>query len=627
MNKKRVFVIIIKAAAIIIVTFLLFLLGVRLITNGSWVNSVADSKLNKNIKDKYDIIVFGGDPEGVAAAVAAARLGADVLLLSYEDGLGGLMTYGMLNSIDMNTNSRKELVTKGIFQEFHKAVGGDSFDVGQAKSTFRNLVKNERNITYVSDIQLVSPVMEGNTIMGVKVIKEGAVRGFFAERIIDATQDADVVAAAGAPYKLGQEDNGLKGGVMCSTLVFKVLGVDWEKLKKDIKDRTNKGIKNEGINRMSAWGFGELRTEYKPLHANMKLRGLNVGKQNDGSVLINALQIFNVNALDQQSKAKAIEEGKLEIKNVIEYLKNKMPAFSKASFGGVAQSLYIRESRHITGQYVLKANDVLNNVDFEDKIAIASYPIDIQATNTNDPGMVLGNPDQYSIPLRCLIPLNVENAFVVGRSASYSSLAAGSARVLPVGMVTGQAAGVAAMYSIGKNTLPSQISKDKAAVLDIQNILIMQGAYLPTFNIPNPNSGNWAYLDAEKLLSLGLLRGGYQNDLKFKDTTEAELLMYLLVEGIKKTSPDSYNESIRVGMKEFRRYKYVERNVSAQLVLYLSDKKLYEKQEAWNIAKARALLSSEYISSVGNKKFINNEEAYNLVVHTLEKISGRKIEI
>lgn len=98
----------------------------------------------------------------------------------------------------------------------------------------------------------------------------------------------------------------------------------------------------------------------------------------------------------------------------------------------------MRESRHIIGEYQLTIDDVLENRDCWDKIAIGSYPVDVQPTAQQTYGTVVGNPDRYAIPYRSIVPLEVENLLVVGRSASYKSLAAGSARVIPIGMAEGE---------------------------------------------------------------------------------------------------------------------------------------------------------------------------------------------
>ena len=150
--------------------------------------------------------------------------------------------------------------------------------------------------------------------------------------------------------------------------------------------------------------------------------------------------------------------------------------------------------------------------------SIGSYPVDIQPTASQRYGTVIGAPDRYAIPFRCLVPLRVENMLVVGRSASYTSLAAGSARVIPIGMACAEGAGVAAAYSVKNNISFRNMTKDTEAIVDIQNTLIDQGAYLDDFDLPEPIMSHWAYDGVKTLRSLGILDGGYSNNYRLDES-------------------------------------------------------------------------------------------------------------
>ncbi|KKM11303.1 hypothetical protein SY88_09285 [Clostridiales bacterium PH28_bin88] len=489
----------------------------------------------------YDIIVVGGEPEGVAAAVAAARSGAKVLLVEKRDGLGGLMTYGMLNSIDMNHGPQGELLTRGVFSEFLAGVGGDSFDVEQARGVFTRLVVNEPNISLLLNAAFEGAFLneKGDTITGVRVRRQGQVKTYHALRVIDATQDADVAAAAGVPYTVGAEDRGLKVS-MTPTLVFHVGGVDWETMAKALKQDGDPGT---GANHVSAWGFWPEMSQYRPQNPRTRVRALNIGKQNDGSVLINALQIFGVDGLDPASLAEAMEVARAEVPHIVDFMREKVPGFNRAYLVGTAPELYVRETRHIKGEYTLTINDVLENRDFPDRVAHGSYPVDIQATGTHDWGFAMGKPSRYSVPYRSLVPLKIENLLVVGRSASFTSLAAGSARVIPIGMATGQAAGVAAAYTIRQGITPRELAYRPAGTQEVQELLVQQGAYLEPFAIPNPLAGHWAYPYLRVLRPLGVVLGGYENDWRLDEVMPAESFVYLLSSTYERTAPGMVNKT------------------------------------------------------------------------------------
>lgn len=490
-------------------------------------------------RDRFDVIVVGGEPEGVAAAVAAARSGAWTLLVEPRDGLGGLMTYGMLNSIDMNWGPDGKVVTRGIFQEFLDGVQGDSFDVARARQVFNRLVRREWRLVTLLETEVLGPVLsrEANTILGVRVRQDGRERTIFGARVIDATQDADVAAASGAPYTLNAEDRGLKGG-MAATLVLHVGGVNWQEMVSAVK---NDGDPETGFTKTSVWGFKEM-LGYKSSTPRIRVRAPNIGLQRDGTVLINAVQVFHVDGLDPASRAEAVELVKAEAPRIVDYMRDNLPGFGQAFLVGTAPELYIRESRHILGEYQLTINDVLENRDFPDRIGFGSYPVDIQATGPDNWGWAVGRPAMYSIPFRSLVPLKVDNLLVVGRAASFTSLAAGSARVIPVGMVSGQAAGVAAAYSLREGITPRELALNPDHVSRLQERLKAQGAYLKPFTLSHPLEGQWA-IDAVRVLRpLGIISAGYKNDYQLDQFVSPKSFLNLTWEAFKRRGYDRLPE-------------------------------------------------------------------------------------
>lgn len=465
-------------------------------------------------KPGYDVIVVGGEPEGVAAALSAARNGLKTLLVEDDKALGGLMTLGELNFLDMNHGPKRELLTQGIFKEFYKKMG-NAFDIEEAKEYFLHTVQKEVNITLKLNTKIVSPIMEDNKICGVIVEENGEQKEYRSLRVIDATTDADLAVLAGVPYTIGGEDYGEKGLLMGVTLVFEVSGVNWDRVVQYLKHEDNDP--HSGASKIAAWGYGKEAMEYKPHDKMMRFRGPNIARQKNGNVLINALLIFGVDGLDEESKKQGIERGKVEIPYIIEFMRDKFPGFEKAEFAGIAEELYIRETRHIQGEYRLTITDVLENRDQWDRIGHGSYPVDVQPTSQSNTGNIIGNPSIYSIPFRCLVPLEIDNLLVVGRSASYNSLPHGSARVIPVGMVTGEAAGVASCYSIKENSSYREMTKSKDAISWVQERLKKQGAYLVEYDPPPMKvMEHWAYPGVRITRELGFIEGGYNNDYRLE---------------------------------------------------------------------------------------------------------------
>ncbi len=484
----------------------------------------------------YDVIVVGGDPEGVCAAVSSARNGLKTLLIEDDEALGGLMTLGKLNFIDICESRNGSILTQGLFMEFYEGIGGTAFDVEKAKSFFYDWVTNEKNATLKLNTKFIAPVMDEDCITGVVVEEEnGEQVTYTAACVIDATVDADVAAAAGAPYTIAGEDIGEKERHMGVTLVFELSGVDWDKVVNYLENDDNAGT---GATEKTAWGYTREGYAYEPQDDLMRLRGFNVARQDNGNVLVNALIIFGVDAMSEESKAQGIVRAQKELEYIVPYVQQNFIGFEQAQLVGTASQLYVRESRHIVGEYQLTIDDVLENRDQWDKIAIVAYPADIQPTAGQTYGTVIGSPDRYAIPFRCLVPLNVENLLVIGRSASYTSLAAGSARVIPVGMAEGEAAGVAAAYSLDKQSSFREMSQDEKAIASVQKQLKKQGAYLDDFEVHEDFMEHWAYSGVKVIRSLGLLDGGYSNDYRLDEAMGKWRLQNMINNSMKKTGKD-----------------------------------------------------------------------------------------
>ena len=496
-------------------------------------SNVAEQPIQEGMD--YDVIVVGGDPEGVCAAVSSARSGLKTLLIEDDEALGGLMTLGKLNFIDICESRDGSILTQGLFMEFYDAVGGTAFDVETAKQFFYDWVVNEKNATLKLNTEFIKPVMDGDTIVGVVVEENGEQATYTASRIIDATVDADVAAAAGAPYTVAGEDIGEKERHMGVTLVFELSGVNWDKVVDYLENDDNEGT---GATDKTAWGYTREGYAYEPKDDLMRLRGFNVARQDNGNVLVNALIIFGVDAMSEESKAQGIARAQKELEYIVPYVRENFIGFENVEMAGTASQLYIRESRHIIGEYQLTIDDVLENRDQWDKIAIVAYPADIQPTAGQTYGTVIGSPDRYAIPFRSIVPLEVENMLVIGRSASYTSLAAGSARVIPVGMAEGEAAGVASAYSLNNAISFRDMSADEAAIADVQKTLKKQGAYLDDFEVHEAFMEHWAYPGVKVIRSLGLLDGGYSNDYRLGEPMGKWRLQNMINNSLKKTGSD-----------------------------------------------------------------------------------------
>lgn len=565
------------------------------------------------LKESYDVVVVGGEPEGVAAAVAAARSGSKTLLIEHRDGLGGLFTYGMLNFLDLSQDKKGAPANTGIFSEWHKLVGNQTgFDIKEGKLAFLKLVQDEPNLTLSLKTQLVDVVKEQNQLTGIKIKDaQGQEKTIEAKAFIDSTQDADLAVKAGAPYFEGGEDIGLKDRKMAVTLMIHLKGVDWEEMRK----AAAKGLFGGGNVRATVgWGFTGLHTAYKPTLENTRLRGLNIVKQKDGTVFINALQIFGIDGLDPESKQKAIEIGKQETKGVVEFLQKNFPGFEKAEIVDYPNELYVRETRHIKAEYAVKMSDVWENRDQWDSIGFGAYPSDVQATSPQDYGYVMAAPVQYAIPFRSLVPQEIDGLLVASKASGYSSLAAGSARVVPTGMSAGQAAGVAASLAIKNDISFRDMSKDKKLIETLRDQLEDQGAKLYHFDIKYNYQGEWYYPAVQKLLNYGAVVGGYENKLPVDKPFSEKFFFYFLA-NTKRISPvveQKYNNGI-MAVKDLAAEDDtpVTRNKAAQMIMTYFGEPATGNQ-AWKALVQKGIVNDTFTDHVKEDRELKGKEAYYL---------------
>ena len=492
----------------------------------------------ENVPTSYDCIVVDGSPEGVTAAISAARNGLSTLLICQDEALGGLYTLGELNYIDVPESRDGTVLVEGIYKEFYDAVGGSGFDVTVAKNTFYEMVQAEDNITLRVQSKFVEPVMEDHAVTGVTVEEDGERVTYTAPVVIDATPDGDVCAAASCDYTFAGEDIGERDREMGVTLVFRLSGVDWEKVSEFVQTpEDGESTAEGGVNGNLAWGYSTEGYAYEPEDDAMRLRGFNIARQANGDVLINALVIFDVDALDAESRAEGIARGQKELPRIVEYMNENCVGFEKAELAGTAEQLYVRETRHIRCEDTLTIDDVLENRSQEAAIAVSNYPVDVQATKTQTYGTVVGFPDQYEIGLGSLIPQNIDGLMIVGRAAGYTSMAAGSARIVPTGMACAQAAGVAARVALEDENIRvlRDLLASDADIAEIQQLLRDQGARLDHTETHEAVMDHWAYDGLKVIRSMGFADGGYDNDYRLDETVSGPRFANMMNTVVKKS--------------------------------------------------------------------------------------------
>ncbi|EOZ95328.1 putative membrane protein [Indibacter alkaliphilus LW1] len=452
---------------------------------------VKESKngINTPVRTSTDILIVGGGPSGIIAALAASESGYKVTLVENRSFVGGNMTIGLpvLGFLGQKGNQ----IINGLPQKFI-----DRLAEQQAASEHRpcplhmsitlvepEAVKNvalemlvENNVEVLLHMMFVDSLVENGVVKGIVVESKAGREAILAKRVVDCSGDADVAFRAGVPCEKGNEN----GGMQPPTLMFCMGGVDTEKLRTSIVNEPRTYLTDfipanyYGQNQQFiVVGLRGLMAEAKA--AGMRLyteRTIIISGLRQGEVWINMSSVKGIDGTDPESLSRGEIIGRIQVKDIIKYLQEYVPGFENSYFTKMAPFLGIRETRRIVGQYVMTKEDVLGCARFKDAVAVASYPLDLH--HPEDGGCTLEwCGDCYDIPYRSLIPNEIENLIVAGRAISTTHEAMSAIRVMAPCMAMGEAAGRAASLSLSQDKFPSILD-----VSDLQKTLLKAGAFL-----------------------------------------------------------------------------------------------------------------------------------------------------
>jgi hypothetical protein len=426
-----------------------------------------------------DVLVVGGTPAGVAAAVAAARAGADVTLVCARSELGGVLTDAMMDQWDLNVTSEGDEVEGGLFTEIHTALG-DAFSPQDAARVFATLVAGEPRIRLILDARVTavdtSASADGRVVTSVRFRRsDGTPFALSAPTVVDATDDGDVAALAGARYDLGRQDTGIDERMQAVTLLFTLHGVDWSQVVAgyDVA-RDGPG----GALDRRAWGYATLLAHYVPASPDVIVRDLNLGHESDGEVTVNAVDVLGIDALSTPDLARARALSERETPRLIDWLRPRIPGFADAELGRYADALYVRETRHFAGLERLTADNVWDGTVPADTIGLSSYPLDLHPVAANDRLAYAAVRHVYGIPFGTLVPRDLANVILASPAISATHIAAGSARVIPTTIEEGEAAGDAAALAQRDRLAFTTMARDPSAIAALRDELQRDGAIL-----------------------------------------------------------------------------------------------------------------------------------------------------
>lgn len=446
-----------------------------------------------------DVLVIGGGPAGIGAAVAAARNGAKVMLVERYGFVGGNLTVAMVNPMFTFHDVNGKQVIRGIAGELVDRLVAKTVSPGHVTDlTFDNasmspfdpegmkLVLFELLQEAGVELLLHSAFAQAYTddqgnVATVIVENKSGRQAICPKLVIDCSADADVVARAGAPFVKGRESDGAMQPV---TLFYRVAGVHMANLKAWMKENRHllkDAPTDEEIDAQSALAFLGMKEIIKEAMergeypADAAPRILMYELPQDGQFAINCTRLQGIDGTDVFDLTRAELETRHQAWAVTEFMKRYIGGFEQAYILDTGVQVGVRETRHIIGDYTMTEQDVLNSRSFSDGIACGTFAIDIHPPEGEQQVFTGSGKAVYEIPYRCLLPQGLDNVLVAGRCISATHTAFGSVRVMATAMGIGQGAGTAAAMAAAKGLTTRQVD-----VGLLRSKLVEQGQYLMT---------------------------------------------------------------------------------------------------------------------------------------------------
>lgn len=436
----------------------------------------------------YDIVIVGGGPAGVGAAVAAAKNGLKTAVVERHSMLGGNWTSGyVLSILGMYTYDGTEKIVGGVADEVVKnlknynGTKGKSgnfvpFRPDEMKISLGQLLEKMKVDIYFNAMVTGAEVKSGR-VKFVEITDKKGVEKVKSKMFVDSSGDADLVYAAGFKTLSGKEGEGWHQE---ATIPFRIANVnenDMILFSLEHNDLVTVVVDEFGkLSRLRLTDklIGKAKSEHEIYLPNANAEFMfSTGK--DGEFVCNATHVEIHDFTDSKEIAAAIGDARKQINSSIRFLQKYLHGFENSYLIDSAPSIGLRETRRAVGEYVLKRSDVIGNARFDDAIARCGHPLEIHDPKKGVVYVHLGGGDNswYNIPYRSIVVKGAKNLFAIGRCLSAEFDAQASARVTGTAMAMGHAASVAASIAIKRS-----VSAKIVPVKELQKKLKGQGAII-----------------------------------------------------------------------------------------------------------------------------------------------------
>lgn len=385
----------------------------------------------------FDVIVAGGGPAGISAALASARAGAKTLLLEAGGALGGMATLGLVSKYAPLSDKNGRVIYRGITREIvtrYKEAAEIAEDKWDWIPIYPEILKRllddmatEAGVVVRFGTRVCGVRRNGEAVEAVLTSSEEGLVEYTAGTYVDGTGNGDLAFFAGAPF----EDGGADGARQAASLCFVIAGYHRDQLTENLSSNPKDGL----------WARILASGKYPLIRKHFI-----ASYQGDDVILVNGGHLEDVDPSDPASLTRAQILGRKIAPQYLEALKDFMPAaFKDAVLVETASVVGIREGRRFLGDYVLTVADYLARRRFEDEVTENCYWLDCHGKIDIPKDQWRYAPGEtYGIPFRCLLPRGLSNVLVAGRCASFDRNVFASVRVMPNCMAMGEAAGICA---------------------------------------------------------------------------------------------------------------------------------------------------------------------------------------